>query len=149
MKPYKSLGIHTFPSYWKAWQIGRALTRITRANGLRPLPGIGGKVNKGAAWNRDRLHAEVRLSCNPKAEGASWHQDGDNTSGANMSHQLVLWADRMPTQFRVGGCSSNGEYAVYQAKPNELVVIDNVSCLHRRPPEAKGFRRSFRQRCLL
>ena len=140
MKPYKSLGIHKFPSSWKAWQIGRALTRITKANGLRPLPGVGGKVNTHAAWNKDILHAEVRVTCSPRAEGASWHQDGDNTTGANMKHQLVLWADRMPTEFRVGDC-------VYQAKPCELVVISNMICHHRRPPEANGFRRSFRQRC--
>jgi hypothetical protein len=141
MKPYKSLGIHNFPSSWKAWQIGRALVRITRANGLRPLPDIGGKVNAKAAWNNNPLHAEVRLTCSPRAEGASWHQDGDNTNGANMKHQLVLWADRMPTQFRVADC-------VYQAKPCELVIIANMTCYHRRPPEARGFRRSFRQRCI-
>jgi hypothetical protein len=138
----KSLGIYKFPSSWKARQIGLALTKVTKANGLKPLPGIGGKVNTKAAWNSNRLHAEVRITCNPKAEGASWHQDGDNTSGANMKHQLVLWADRMPTQFRVGN-------HVYQAKPFELVVVDNLACFHRRPPEASGFRRSFRQRCFL
>ena len=141
MTPYKSLGIYTFPSSWKAWQVGRALVKITRAYGLRPLPGVGGKVNAKAAWNKNYLHAEVRFKCNPKAEGASWHQDGDNTSEANMNHQLVLWADRMPTQFRVGD-------QVYQAKPCELVVVANLTCMHRRPPEAEGRRRSFRQRCL-
>lgn len=137
-RPYRVLGVY-HPVDKKAWKVGRDLVAFTAGFGLKPLPGVGGKNNTGAAWSRPEVHAEARLTGRRNAEGSSWHQDGDNTDGANMDHVLILWADRSPTQFLVDG-------AVYQPAPFEIVAFGNLTGYHRRPPDFDGFRMSFRQR---
>lgn len=139
--PYVVLGTYYPSQPYRAWKVGRDLTRMTESLGFKPFPVVGGKTNDGAAWIKHELHAEARLTAHGDAEGASWHQDGDNTTGADMDHTLILWADRLPTQFRVGG-------TIYQPLPFELVAVRNQKCVHRRPPEAEGFRMSFRQRVI-
>jgi len=143
-QPYVVLCNYYPAKPFRAWKVGRDLTKITAELGLIPFPRIGGKTNDGAAWNKPDLHAEVRLTSHGDAEGASWHQDGDNTPGADMNSALVLWADRLPTEFQ---SINNGQ--IYQPRPFELVIVRNRGCLHRRPPKAEGFRMSFRQRVVI
>lgn len=135
---YKVLGVYK-PPVWKAWKIGRDLTKFTYSLGLEPLRDKNHKRNYGAAWNNNTLHAEVRKTAVEGSEGTQWHQDGDTSPGANMDCGLVLWSNRMPTQFR-------HEDKIYQPKPYEVVLVSNLACQHRRPPEAVGRRWSFRQR---
>lgn len=137
-KPFISLGYYR-PVDHKAWKVGRDLTRLTASLGYTPFPKIGGRVNIGAAWSRPALHAEARLTGSSMSEGAGWHQDGDNTRGADMNHTLILWADRDPTQFLA-------DDVVYQACPYEVVAFHNLRGHHRRPPTVEGSRMSFRQR---
>lgn len=137
--PYKVLGIYRPKKGRKAWFIGRALTRRTALAGLSPLVDTNIKQNKGAAWYSEKLHSEVRKTAVLGSEGTSWHQDGDTSPGANMNHRLVVWASSNPTQFKFGD-------KIYQPKPYEIVMIDNLGCYHRRPPGVNGFRLSFRQR---
>lgn len=136
--PFVVLGTYR-PTSDRAWRVGRDLTRLTASLGYVPFPKLAGKTNEGAAWQRPELHAEARLTGHRDAEGSSWHQDGDNTPGADMNHTLILWADREPTQFLVDG-------RVYQPCPYEIVAFGNLRGAHRRPPSVEGFRMSFRQR---
>lgn len=143
-KPYVTLTFY-HPDQMKAWIVGRDLTAYTARIGLEPLPGTDKiKQNLGAAWYRADRHAEARLTAVPGSEGTGWHQDGDTSPGANMDHALAVWADREPTQLH-WNVRHRGE-EVYQPSPFELILFRNLSCFHRRPPEASGFRMSFRQR---
>lgn len=90
MKPYTVLGMYYPSEPLRAWKVGRDLTKLTASLGYIPFPGVGGKTNTGAAWNKPELHAEARLTAHGDAEGASWHQDGDTTEGANMNSRLIL-----------------------------------------------------------
>ena len=136
--PFKSLGFYK-PKRRRCSVIGKDLTKITKELGFVPLPGIGGKNNTKAAWTNDKLHAEVRMTAVKGSEGTSWHQDGDTTSGANMDHVLIVWADRHPTEIKYNG-------KIYQAKPYEIMAVKNLGCHHRRPPNYEGKRFHFRQR---
>lgn len=141
--PFVVLKQHYKPAVWKAWKVGKDLTELTSWLGFKPLPGIGGKNNEGAAWYAADLHAEARRTCVPNSDGTQWHQDGDTTPGANMDYSLVVWAASDPTEIkRVEGS------LVYQPKPFEVVVFNNLEVLHRRPPHLSGERFSFRQRVI-
>ena len=140
MTPYKVLGRYV-PPKWRAWQIGKDLTKLTASLGYVPLVDKHIKQNKGAAWYDESLHAEVRKTAVPFSEGTDWHQDGDTSSGANMDHVLVLWSNKSPTEFRVGD-------NVYVPDRFQVVAAKNLACVHRRAPEVEGRRWSFRQRMI-
>lgn len=135
-KLYKVLGLYK-PTEWKAWKIGRDLTNLTRKFGLVPFPYKDTRYTK-AAWFDSKLHAHVRRRTLHKPDGAQWHQDGD-FGHIPMKHRLVMWASNTPTELKVNGI-------VYQPKPYEVILFDNLSCFHRRPPNAPRKRWVFRQR---
>jgi len=125
------------PTSKKCADIGRALTYITKQHGLIPFKNKEIKRNPKAAWFNYELHAEVRKTAVKDSEATSWHQDGD-TSTNQMNFAMVVWADRQPTEFKVGE-------KIYKSEPYELVIAKNLSCFHRRP-NIDGERYFFRQR---
>ena len=129
-------------SEWRAWKIGRDLTRITADLGFTPFPNFSIKQNKKAAWYREELHAEVRKTAKAGSEGTSWHVDGDTSPNAPYDCGIVLWANTHPTIVK-----TNGVY--FEAEPFTVIWINNLSVLHRRPPDAPEKRWSFRQRVIL
>lgn len=118
--------------------IGKDLTTFTKKLGLIPFENPEIKRNKKAAWSNYDLHAEVRKTAKSGSEATEWHQDGD-TSTNSMDFAMVVWADREPTEFKIGD-------KVYQCKPYELVIARNLGCYHKRPNEINGERYFFRQR---
>ena len=95
--------------------------------------------NAKPIWSSHKDHAEVRRTAVRGSQGTQWHQDGDTTT-EDMDFGLVLWSQHNCTEFKF----SDG--TIIQAKPFEIIYIDNLSCYHRRPPEVEGKRWSFRQR---
>lgn len=141
--PYRVLAVYVPPgprTEWRAWKIGRDLTRITAAHGLRPLHDPAHGPQTTSSWHSVPLHAEVRRRASAMNQGAEWHQDGDMTPGSRMDHVLVLWADVAPVQLR------DRRGRVFQPEPFQLVMFRNLDVHHRRPPNAPTERWSFRQR---
>jgi hypothetical protein len=128
------------PPFWKCWKIGQDLTDMTRRLGLVPLDDPRHPAQAWTPWNSLILHAEVKRWTPSHPKGAEWHQDGDQTPGSRMDHALVLWSTRMPTQVR------DKEGRVWTPQTYEVIIFKNLSCAHRRPPEVKGERFTFRQR---
>lgn len=135
-KPYQVITVY-HPTLWKCWKIGRDLTTLTRRLGLIPLTASDSRYEK-APWSDSRLHAHVRRRTLRTDDAAQWHQDGDY-GHVPMNHGIVLWSNTTPTEFRVGT-------VIYQPKPFEVVLVNNLSCYHRRPPNAPRQRYIFRQR---
>lgn len=133
---YKVLGVYK-PPIWRAWKIGRDITDLTRNLGLKPLNAKDARIEK-APWHNKGLHAHVRKRTLLKQDGAQWHQDGDY-GHVPMRHGIVLWSNKTPTEIKVDG-------VVFQPKPYEVVLFDNLHCFHRRPPDAPRNRWIFRQR---
>ena len=146
-KVYKGI----YEEYYYKWpkggryahKIGADLTRITHEMGFVPLVDEHIKQNKGAAWYDEGLHAEVRMTAVPGSEGTGWHRDGDTSPGANMNHRLILWASDTPTLIKTP------DGTVFQPLPFQLIIINNMEVLHRRPDNAPLRRWSFRQRVTL
>jgi len=138
MKPYIVLGTYN-PTSWRAWKIGRDLTRLVKEKGLEPINDIHHRHQSRAAWHNASLVAYVRRRTvrNPKASG--WHQDGDLVAGSQMDNCIVTWSSNTPTEFKVGT-------TVYRPNKREVVLFRNLSCLHRRPPSCPRVRWLFRQR---
>ena len=134
--PYKVLGVYK-PKIWNARKIGNDLTKITKDFGLVPLRDKDSRYEK-ASWHDSKLHAHLRRRTLIKPEGAQWHQDGD-FGHVTMRHFLVLWSTNTPTELKANG-------VIYQPKPFEIILVDNLACFHRRPPDAPRKRWFFRQR---
>ena len=139
MKPYVVLEERYVPRRWRAWYIGRALTRLTRGQGLIPLNDPVHGPQNFRAWVSQELHAECGWVTYKGNQGEDWHQDGDLKPGSKMDNAMVLWANRTPTEFQYQG-------KIYQPKPFEVVLVRNLSCKHRRPANAPERRWIFRQR---
>lgn len=127
------------PPKRKAYLVGSYITKLTAELGFKPFDEPLAKHHRKAAWFREDLHAECRLTAQTK-EDESWHQDLDNAPGANMECGLVLWAELMPTQFKYP------DGTIVQPKPGEIVLARNTAVVHRRPPGVPVQRMSFRQR---
>ena len=138
-KPYIVLKPRYLPKAWRAWRIGRDLTRLTRGLGLIPLDDPAHGPQTFRAWCDEKLHAEVGWVTYKKGQGEDWHQDGDLSPGSKMDNAMVLWANRTPTEFRFNG-------KIYQPKPFEVILVRNLGCHHRRPANAPKKRWMFRQR---
>ncbi len=137
--PYLVLKERYCPKTWRAWQIGRYLTRLTGELGLVPLDDPVHGPQTFRAWCDEALHAEAGWVTYGGGQGRDWHQDGDTKPGSRMDNAMVLWANRTPTEFR-----SNGR--IYQPKPFQVIIVRNLGCEHRRPADAPSRRWSFRQR---
>lgn len=139
MKPYIVLRSRYVPRHWRAYQIGRDLTMLTREEGLTPLydPAHGPQTFR--AWCSVPLHAEAGFHTYKGGQGEDWHQDGDTTPGSKMDNAMVLWANRTPTEFKYQG-------QVFQPRPFEVILVRNLACFHRRPADAPKRRWIFRQR---
>lgn len=137
--PYLVLKQRYCPKTWRAWQIGRDLTNLTRKLGFVPLDDPAHGPQTFRAWCDEDLHAEAGWVTYKKGQGEDWHQDGDLEPGSRMDNAMVLWANRTPTEFRFGG-------KIYQPKPFEVILVRNLSCHHRRPKNAPTRRWLFRQR---
>lgn len=119
--------------------MGRYIVDLTKSLGLTPLCDPKQKTQFTAAWFSRKNSAEVRkrTPLNKRAEG--WHQDGDLDDGSIMDHGLVLWSSNTPVEIMVG----NDKYI---PEPYEIILVKNLSCVHRRPPYAKKIRWRFRQK---
>lgn len=138
-KPYIVLKSYYRPSIWRAWRVGRDLTRLTRELGLVPLNDPTHGPQTFRAWCSRKLHAECGWITYKGGQGEGWHQDGDLAPGSKMNHAEVLWASKTPTEFQYQG-------RVYQPKPFQVILVKNLSCFHRRPDNAPKRRWFFRQR---
>ena len=138
-QPYIILKEKYIPSKWRAWRIGKDLTKFTQQLGLIPLNDTKIKRNPGAAWSDEKTHAEVRMTAVPGSEGTQWHQDGDTSPGARMDHGLVIWANRTPTELFI-------DNKIYQSESFEVILVRNLAGMHRRPANAPARRFMFRQR---
>ena len=137
IRPYTVLTYYE-PVLWRCWKIGRDLTRITRDLGFLPLQAEDSRYER-APWSDNRLHAHVRRRTLRSVAGEDWHQDGDY-GHVPMDHLLAFWSSNTPTEIR----DSTGR--VWQPRPYELVIINNLEVFHRRPLDAPRRRWFFRQR---
>ena len=137
-KPYIVLDTY-YPNDLNCWAIGEDLTALTKSLGFRPLNDAAHPAQDWTPWSDLDLHAEVKNWTPDAPDGKAWHQDGDTTPGSRMDCRIILWADKTPTEFRV-------EDKVYQPKPFEVVIFNNLKCHHRQPPNAPDRRYIFRQR---
>ncbi len=138
-KPYIVLQERYLPQRWRAWIIGRDLTRLTAAEGLAPHNDPAHGPQTFRAWCSVPLHAEVGWVTYRGGQGEDWHQDGDTTDDSCMDNAMVLWANRTPTEFRYRS-------QIYQPKPFQVILWRNLAGEHRRPSDAPRRRWSFRQR---
>lgn len=138
MIPYLVLATY-HPTRWKAYQVGKDLTAITKANGLIPHvdPAHGPLLN--VPWVSEELHAEVRRRTFKTKQAEDWHYDGDTTEGSKPDCCLVLWATNHPTEIKY-------ENKVYVPEPYEVVIFKNLSVRHRRPENCPRIRWVYRQR---
>jgi len=143
MRPYIVLTEYV-PTIWRAWKVGEDLTRITRKLGFLPHIDPEHGPQKWCPWFSTNLHAEVikRTPIDGQSEG--WHYDGDLKSGANPHCAIVTWASTTPTQWK----NLNSE-VIYQPQSFQLVIANNYTKRHRRPPNCLRFRYLFRQRVQL
>ena len=139
MKPWISLGIYNPPRPWRAWRIGRQITKITKEKGLVPIKDNKHRHQSRAAWHDASLCAYVRRRTvrNPRAAG--WHTDGDLVAGSQRDNCVVLWSSNTPTEFEVEG-------KIYRPRNREIILVRNLGRVHRRPPDAPRVRWLFRQR---
>ena len=140
-KPYIVLGTYTPQTPWRAWRVGRDLTRLTEELGLVPINDPNHNHQSSASWHDKSLCAYVRRRTvqNPKA--GNWHQDGDLVAGAQMDNYLVLWASNTSTILRIGNSGN-----VYRPNKREIILFHNLGCEHRRPDSCPSIRWIFRQR---
>lgn len=146
MKPYKVIGIY-YPPFLKCWKIGFDLTKLTKALGYTPLNDPKHPAQDWAPWSDLPLHAEVKNFTPYAPDGKVWHQDGDTTPGSRMDCSIILWCNDTPTEFK--GTSILAQTlagVIYQPKPFEVVIFNNLDCYHRQPPTAPDRRYIFRQR---
>jgi len=140
MKPYRVLGIY-HPPEWDLERVGADLVNLTRRLGLRPLRGIPHNLDDYCAWYDEDRMAGIRRRTAVGAQGEQWHYDGDTTPGAKIAQGVVLWASNTPTEIRFRNSDT-----IWQPRDREVVLINNLEVLHRRPPSAPRVRWTFRQR---
>lgn len=152
MTPYRVLGVYK-PSQWRAWRIGRDLTDLTDSLGLVAHYDPAHGPLERVPWRSELLHAEVRKRSFRTKMAEGWHYDGDTTPGSKPECAIVLWASNNPTLIKPRYTKGKwGEYTpdanvpVYQPKPYEVVLFNNLECLHRRPEGVPRVRWVFRQR---
>lgn len=138
LAPFVILGDY-WPPEWSPKRVGEDLLAVTHALGLSPLQDYAQKTQYTAPWYSEYWSAEVRrrTPSNTRAEG--WHQDGDLDRGANMDMGLVLWSTNTPVEVMLDG-------KIFQPKPRQIILLHNLSCVHRRPPYAEFVRWRFRQK---
>jgi len=139
-KPYRVLGIY-HPPEWDLERVGSDLVNLTRRLGLKPLRGIPHNLDDYCAWYDEDRMAGIRRRTAVGAQGEQWHYDGDTTPGATIAQGVVLWASNTPTEIRFRNSDT-----IWQPRDREVVLINNLEVLHRRPPSAPRVRWTFRQR---
>jgi hypothetical protein len=150
MKPYLSLGFYR-PTRWRASVVGRELTDLTFELGLLPhIDKYHGPLKlTGRNWSSELLHAEVRRRTFRTNQAESWHFDADLEPNGNPNCAIVLWCSNSPTEIRWNeehsGSSLHGP-EIFRPKSFEVVVFDNMHCLHKRPQGVPYRRWVFRQR---
>lgn len=138
---YKILGVY-HPKRWRAWRVGRDLTDITRELGLIPhYDPVHGPNKLTKSWYSDELHAEVHKVTSATEQAEGWHYDGDTTPGSKPDCALVLWSTATPTEFKAHNYAK-----IWQPESLQIVIVRNLSCLHRRPANCPHDRWLFRQR---
>lgn len=151
MLPYRVLESYK-PSKWRSSLIGRHLTDLTRDLGFRPHVDVAHGPLKltGRNWCSPALHAEVRRRTFKTTQAEGWHFDADLEPSGDPNCLICLWASNTPTQIKWrnrSGVPQDREFEIiYQPRPYEVVVFNNMECLHRRPPNAPRVRWVFRQR---
>lgn len=144
MLPYKVLGVYV-PTKWDAEKIGKDLCDLTKTFYYSPhkdsVHGPLQLTRRNKNWCSVPLHAEVRHHTFKTTQAEGWHYDGDTTEGSNPNCLICVWSTTHPTEIR---CNKTGK--IYQPKPYEVVVFNNMECTHRRPPCAPIDRWTFRQR---
>lgn len=147
MLPYRVLAVYK-PRIWNARQIGHELAELTYNAGFRPHvdPNHGPLLMHGKSWHSVALHAEVRRRTAKSTQGEGWHYDGDlpdfrTGKMGNPNCLIALWASNTPTLIKWKNSNE-----IYQASPYEVVVFNNMQCVHRRPANCPRMRWVFRQR---
>jgi len=142
MLPYRVLGVFKpdiLDPFWKAWRVGKHLTKLTASKGLIPhVDPLHGPLH-GVSWFSEELHAEVRKRSFKTKMAEGWHYDGDTTPGSKPDCAIVVWASTMPTEIMYQG-------HIFQPKPWEVAIFRNMAVTHRRPGGVPRTRWVFRQR---
>lgn len=143
MIPYKVLTTY-HPSKWRASIVGRDLTAITQEWGLSPhVDKSHGPLHlTGRNWVSYALHAEVRRRSFKTNQAESFHYDADLDPDGDPNCAIVLWASNTPTEIKF----QKGDGTIFRPQAYELVIFDNMHCLHRRPAGAPRVRWVYRQR---
>ena len=150
MKPYIVLATYR-PKKWRASIVGRELSDLTAELGLQPhIDRYHGPLKlTGRNWSSELLHAEVRRRTFQTSQAESWHFDADLEPKGNPNCAIVLWASTSPTEIRWNeDCSNSSLHGpeIFRPKPFEVVIFNNMHCLHRRPKDVPYRRWVFRQR---
>lgn len=140
MTPYIVLGTY-YPTLWRAWKVGEDLTAITRSLGLLPHNDFEHGPQEWCPWFSRKRHAEVIKRTPYQGQSEGWHYDGDLKSKANPHCAIVTWASATPTQWK----NTNSE-VIYQPEPFRIIIANNYTKRHRRPPNCPRDRFLFRQR---
>ena len=139
MTPYLSLGFYEPVRPWRAWRIGKDITRITKELGLVPISDPHHRHQTKAAWHNKHVCAYVRRRTVKNTRATSWHRDGDLQTGSEMDNCIVLWSSNTPTEFQLGT-------QIYRPRHREIILVRNRGCYHRRPADCPTIRYLFRQR---
>jgi hypothetical protein len=134
---YKVLFTYHPGEPYRAWRIGRDITKRILGLGYTPLPEKDTRYHR-ALWYSDLFHAHVRRRTLRSGDGAQWHQDGDY-GHIGMDHGIILWSSITPTQIKQDG-------VIATPRPFEVIYFDNTAVYHRRPPEAPRDRWMYRMR---
>ena len=142
MLPFRVLAIYK-PSTWTARIVGRELTDLTAKLGYTPHddPVHGPLSLKGRNWSSVLLHAEVRRRTFATTQAEGWHYDADLSPGGNPNCLICLWASNTPTLIRWKHSPE-----IFQPRPYEVVLFNNMHCEHKRPSNCPKVRWVFRQR---
>jgi hypothetical protein len=143
---YKVLFTYHPEEPYRAWRIGRDITKRILRLGFQPLPEKDTRYHR-ALWYSDLFHAHVRRRTLRSGDGAQWHQDGDY-GHVPMGHGIVLWSDTHPTQIKYLG-SRWDPNVIVQPQPLEVIYFNNQEVYHRRPPDAPKDRWMYRMRVVL
>lgn len=142
MKPFLVLASYE-PHKWDPEVVGKELTAVTFALGLKPHYDPAHGAQEWAPWVDLALHAEVKRRTTKKKAGEDWHYDGDTTPGADPNCCIVLWTSNTPTEFQR---INDHHQTIYRPNHREVVIFHNLHVRHRRPPDAPRIRWAFRQR---
>jgi hypothetical protein len=151
--PYKVLCTYK-PSRWRASVVGRELTAITQEFGLQPhIDKSHGPLHlTGRNWVSFPLHAEVRRRTFRTNQAESFHYDADLDPNGDPNCAIVLWASNSPTEIKwknwpAEDACNPAASKIWRPDPYQVVIFNNMHCLHRRPQGVPRIRWIFRQRC--